>query len=336
MYNRTIYRAGDTIEVMNYYGRGRHPEGMKRQSTSKTPEQIARANRNQQIKKLNRIINANFKKGDMYYTLTYKREWEKPATEEELLKDITNHLRRMSERMKRRGLVLVYVYTYSMGKSGNNPHAHIITNIPMGYEEHEEMIKQLWIKLDATIVQKASLKDVEAGLQVWDAKGRLAVLKGFIHFARMWEGGQYMALAVYLVDHSYTGEVPQDRETRDTLKDFIAEAEKDMEAKEEGVAKEQEAGSMDQEKAPGKRTRRKHKKAFEHSRSCTVPQPERTVVKAGKFHMKPRPIKGYYIQPGSVKSGIDLAGWPYLSYTLVRIPNRAGRNAAGARKERAG
>ena len=76
--------------------------------------------------------------------------------------------------------------------------------------------------------------------------------------------------------------------------------------------------------------RRRHKRAFEHSRNLVIPQPERTIVKAERFRENPKPIKGYYIQLGSIRRGSDWSGWPYISYTLVKMPERAGGKAGKA------
>lgn len=316
MYKKITYRAGNTLEVIKTYARGMHPPGARTQSTPRSREDIEKANRIQKTRKLNRILNANFKKGDMYYTLTYKRGWKHPETEEELLKEIGNHLRRLRDRLKRQGIELKYVYVYSMGKSGNNPHVHIIANIPYSSEEHQHTIRQLWIKPDATLEHILGITEKEASLQEWTRKGELTVLRGFVKFKPMDENGNYMALAVYLIGHSYQrppdGSEDEEKNGESDRDPDTAEQDNDEETIEEAVT----------------RKRRKYKKAFEHSRNCVVPQPKVEVIKAERFSGKVTPIKGYYIQPGSVYKGSDRSGWPYIRYTLIKIPVSPGKNAA--------
>lgn len=298
MYQKIIYRCGRVVEVIKFYSHRYHPKGIKGPPQQKSPEQIKKANRIQQEKKLNRIINANFTQNDVYCTLTWENGDHKPQNEEEMKKAIRRFFTNLKGMYKRRGYELKYVYACSMGRRGNRPHFHIIVNAPMGYTEAVDLIKKQWIRKDITMEDTMLALNDEKKRPVYDTEGEYpALMNGWVKPEPLYKEGDYRSLANYIIKQGYEGEDPKDEEP----------------------AGEAQVIPIEEHK--------KNRKAFEHSRNLIIPQPERTIVKAEHFSERVKAPKGYYIEPGSVKKGSDWSGWPYLTYTLIAInpPKKRGR-----------
>ena len=62
-----------------------------------------------------------------------------------------------------------------------------------------------------------------------------------------------------------------------------------------------------------------YNKRYCASRSLDKPKIKREIITAGKWLEKPRAIKGYYLDRDSVWEGTADSGFPYQSYTLVRL-----------------
>ena len=69
MYRRIIYKAGATREIINCYPRGMRKGVEHNLLGKKTSEEMQEANRRQARRKLERLINANFRPGDWHITL---------------------------------------------------------------------------------------------------------------------------------------------------------------------------------------------------------------------------------------------------------------------------
>lgn len=76
-YRMLTYRCGAVVEIVKCYAL-RQRKGQERDPNvkKKTLEEIQEANRRQAAKKLARLINANFRPGDLHVILTYKRDDE--------------------------------------------------------------------------------------------------------------------------------------------------------------------------------------------------------------------------------------------------------------------
>ena len=74
-YRMITYRCGAVVEIVKCYAL-RQRKGQERDPNvkKKTREEIQEANRRQAAKNLERLINANFRPGDLHTTLTYTRE----------------------------------------------------------------------------------------------------------------------------------------------------------------------------------------------------------------------------------------------------------------------
>ncbi len=315
MYEKIIYRAGRTVEVIKCYTHRHHGKGVKGPPQKKNPEKIREANRKQQEKRLNRIINANFDENDLYCTMTYEKGEDKPQNIQELKRDIQRFMRNLKGMYKRRGYELKYVYTCSMGKRGNNPHFHMIVNAPMGYQGAVELVKRQWKRKDATIEDTILATTGDKKRPIFDVEGEEpALMKGFVKPEALYKNGEYRSLAAYMIKNSY--EIQQE----------------DSCEEQEGTGEEENASTA--EETTGKTT--KYRRAYEHSRNLKIPQPEITIIEAEKFSERIRAPKGYYIEPGSIRKGSDWSGWPYISYTLIAKEPR-GRTKPpdrGKRRER--
>ena len=92
-------------------------------------------------KRLTRLINENFGKGDLILTLEYPKEAEL-GDEAQAMRDIQNYLRRVTRLREKRGLPpLKYVYVIeetSSRKYGTRYHHHVIMSGGISREEAEE------------------------------------------------------------------------------------------------------------------------------------------------------------------------------------------------------
>lgn len=55
------------------------------------------------------------------------------------------------------------------------------------------------------------------------------------------------------------------------------------------------------------------------SRNLQKPKIKTEIMKAGHWRKEPKPIKGYRLDKSSIWNGEGLTGFPYQSYTLVRL-----------------
>lgn len=130
-YMKKVIEAGLTIEVENYYTAHCKKPGMKREKKSKpTKEAQKKINRRNAEKKLRRIINANFVKGDFHLILTYMKEEREKAKEANVMrKNIDVFLRKLRKAYRAIGSELKYVHVMEIGKRGALHHHLVINNI---------------------------------------------------------------------------------------------------------------------------------------------------------------------------------------------------------------
>ena len=115
MHNRITYKAGATKEIIHCYPREDRKGAQREPIKKKTPEEIREANKRQAVRKLERLMNANFRPGDWHITLTYRKEI-RPSPEEarEELKKFLTCLRR---RYRKAGHELKYIVATDTGQS---------------------------------------------------------------------------------------------------------------------------------------------------------------------------------------------------------------------------
>lgn len=136
-WNRKI-RAGKTIEVYNAYTKsiGRKEALARREAT---PEEIEKANENNAVTKLTRLLNANFGKGDIHLVLTYFRQI-RPGPDE-AKKNLSKFLRDMRKDFKKLGEELKYIHVTEY-KAKSIHHHLVINNIDK--ENVLKLIRRHW------------------------------------------------------------------------------------------------------------------------------------------------------------------------------------------------
>lgn len=139
-YLKHTYRAGKTKEVIYCYSpRADIKEGSRRKKENKTKEAQKLVNIRRVIKKLTRILNANFDDTSLYITFSYIKD-KRPLTKEELRKDIDKLLRKFRTLYKKQSKVLKYVWVAEVGERGA-VHIHAVVN-----EIETSQLKNVWSK----------------------------------------------------------------------------------------------------------------------------------------------------------------------------------------------
>ena len=163
------YRCGAVIEVVRYVPREYRKTLPKEERRKKTKEEIDKANAIQAKQKLVRKINANFRPGDLFVTLTYPSDG-RPSPEEakKILKHFINKLRRL---YRKAGAELKYIIVTEFENKAI--HHHMIANNIRGENgSGSELISQCW-------------KHSEG--------------KGAVRFESLYDDGDYEKLAEYLL-----------------------------------------------------------------------------------------------------------------------------------------
>lgn len=158
-YRRTIV-SGDVIEIEEFTcfasEAKTYSRGMNRNATD---EEKAERNFRDSIKKLSRLINCNFREGDLFVTLTHAER----VTEAGAEKELTNFLRRLKRYRKKQGLSeLKYIARTENEKK--REHHHLIINA-MG----SDAIYDLW-KLGRVMVSRLEPGGDYTGLAVYVMK----------------------------------------------------------------------------------------------------------------------------------------------------------------------
>ncbi len=162
-YIKKTYRYKNVIEVERVHA-GRIGKGGRREKRRlPTPEEMEKINERNVIRKLRRLIHANFEPEDLWLTLTYRRESRPTPGEAE--KELRRYLNRLRTAWRKQGAELKYiVVTEYMNKA---IHHHIILN---------DLPNCAGAKLAA---------------QKWKAGGT--------HCKFLYEDGEYELLAAYIV-----------------------------------------------------------------------------------------------------------------------------------------
>lgn len=158
--------AGDVYEAKEYNSQRQKGKGCERAMRENiSPEKIAEYNFLETRKKCGRMINANFKAGDIFLTLTYRKQ----VGIEDALRLFRNFIWRLKRLRKRKGLdALKYIYVIETGKKGRE-HLHMIIN-----------------DMDVTLKELTEL---------WGL--------GRVMISRLEPGGDYTGLAFYITKENY-------------------------------------------------------------------------------------------------------------------------------------
>lgn len=168
MYIRNEWHLGRVIQVEQHYPGNYGAPGMPRQpKRERTPEDIARQNRTNRAKKIQRLILANFDTGDWHLVLKY-RPGTRPEEYEEAQKILKKFLSDMRKVYKRAGYEFKYIAVTERGKKGNALHHHLVIQD----------------------ICSSNLNTVKAVKELWP---------GYQAFIDLYEDGDYEKLAEYIV-----------------------------------------------------------------------------------------------------------------------------------------
>lgn len=158
-YRRTII-SGDVIEIEEYtcyssqartYSRG--------MNMNETDEEKAERNYRDSLKKLARLINCNFKEGDLFVTLTHRDR----VTPKEAERELTNFLRRLKRWRKKHDLSELKYVARTECELKREHHHLIINDVGM------DVISDLW-RLGRVMVSKLEPGGDYTGLAVYVMK----------------------------------------------------------------------------------------------------------------------------------------------------------------------
>lgn len=164
-YMLEICVAGKTMEVCKYYSYRTHTKGEKRaEKKEPTKEAQIKVNLRKAEKELRRLMNENFKDGDLLLRLDFFRE-AFPAGSREMQKSISGAMRKMKTAAQKTGVDMKYIYVKEVGPRGGR-HVHAVIS-----------------KIDTDIIRKC-----------WPYGG--------IHIDPLNSGGQYRKIAAYFIKYA--------------------------------------------------------------------------------------------------------------------------------------
>lgn len=140
-YKQIEYKAGMTIEVIKCIPREGRKGAQKEKVTQKTPEEIREANMKQAARKLARKINANFRPGDWYVTLTYRKD-DRPDPETAALY-LKRFLADLRKEYKKYGFELRYIQVTEYKRKAIHHHL-ILNNVNNGKKTTTDFVRLLW------------------------------------------------------------------------------------------------------------------------------------------------------------------------------------------------
>ena len=72
-------------------------------------------------------------------------------------------------------------------------------------------------------------------------------------------------------------------------------------------------------------------KRWNTSKNLVKPKIEKEIVDADSWTDYPRAVKGYYIPKDTIEMDVDECGYPYQKYTMIKIPEKKGREKIAKR-----
>lgn len=138
IYRKKVIKAGNTLEVEYTYPT-RFGECMTRERhTGVTPEATSAYNEELAVRKLTRIINANFVPDDWFITFHYEKE-KRPPSYEEACKHLSGFMRQLRKQYAEWEIEFKYIKRTAYGERGG-VHHHVV--LPRG--EDMRKISSLW------------------------------------------------------------------------------------------------------------------------------------------------------------------------------------------------
>lgn len=164
-YVKEICVAGNTIEVSKYYSYRCHTKGEKRgKKENETSDAMKRINQRNAERDLRRLMNTNFRDGDMLVRLDFYKA-NAPNGSEDMQAIVSKSLRKLRNELHKIGQELKYIYVKEVGPRGSR-HIHMMIN-----------------KCDSDILRKC-----------WTYGG--------IHIDPLISNGQYAKIAAYFVKYA--------------------------------------------------------------------------------------------------------------------------------------
>ena len=136
-----------------------------------TTEEVKKVNQRRAAKKLRRLIDANFEPGDIYLTLTYRKDHKRTLAEAK--KDLNKFMNKLKYRYTKRGKLFKWIKTTGIRKRGAAHHHVVLNNI-----EDINYMKEL--------------------SKLWPF--------GSVNIKPLYEEGRYIELAEYIVKHKQENE----------------------------------------------------------------------------------------------------------------------------------
>lgn len=164
MYFQKEIISGKVVEIVKSYTKGMVKNPQRGPRAKKTPEQVQEENRKNAVKNLARILNCNFVDGDLWVTLTYKKD--RRPNPEEAKKRFKNFIRRMGTGFKKHKKKLKWVTVTEYESKAI--HHHLVINNPDGVDV-VKMIREQWKE------------------------------NGVVHMVPLYSEGNYTDLAEYMV-----------------------------------------------------------------------------------------------------------------------------------------
>ncbi len=142
MYTRTTYDCGWIRQIeLRYPGRYGAPGCPRSKKKDRTPEQIRRQNETNRIRKLQRLIIANFRPGKSWHlTLNYK-PGERPDTPKQAKKILSKFIANMRRAYKAAGKEFKWIAVTERGKKGRLLHHHLIIEEVEGVQK---LVRKYW------------------------------------------------------------------------------------------------------------------------------------------------------------------------------------------------
>jgi hypothetical protein len=126
LYVRRVIRSGDVLEIEEFYTCEKGtPVGTPSPYPAADKEKKQEYEYRGRVKKLSRLINANFCEGDLFLTLTFRKSVSIAQSKD----DLHNFLRALRRRRRADGLAdLKYISVTEVGIGGANKHHHLLIN----------------------------------------------------------------------------------------------------------------------------------------------------------------------------------------------------------------
>lgn len=144
MHVKKIYDMGWVVQVEKYHPGNYGAPGVERAPKRKrTPEEVARQNHRNRVRKVQRLIIANFHKGDWHLILTYRKDL-RPATVQEAKGVLKKFLDDMRKAYKKAGYPFKYICVTERGRKGACHHHLIIEDIANLELNTKNLVMKFW------------------------------------------------------------------------------------------------------------------------------------------------------------------------------------------------